>query len=172
LGRRKGEEKKGKKRKKEKGKKGGRSEDAPDLNRLLVVSDDDVDGEMGVDHAHLVGEAVGDTLDHVLDLGADGAEASNVLATSVPDDEADLVDGLEGLLGGNLGADRHGDVLGVLLTGKGEGCAMTMDGATAEEGRRGGGGAQRREKEDQRLIHPNSCGLKDHEPSGECHGDR
>lgn len=69
---------------------------------------------MSVDETHLVGEAVTDTLDHVLDLRADGAEASNVLAATVPDDELDLVDGLEGLLRRGEDADRHVDVLRVL----------------------------------------------------------
>jgi hypothetical protein len=86
----------------------------PDLDVLLVVRDDDVDGEMRVDETHLVGETETDTLDHVLDLGSDGAEASNVLASSVPDDELDLVDGGDSLLRGSDNTHRHANVLSVL----------------------------------------------------------
>lgn len=86
----------------------------PDLDRLLVTGDDDVDGEVSVDEAHLVGKAVADALDHVLDLRADRAEAGDVLAAAVPDDELDAVDRLERLLRGGKNADRHVDVLRVL----------------------------------------------------------
>lgn len=89
----------------------------PDLDGLLVVGDDDVDGEMGVDETHLVGETESNTLDHVLDLGSDGAKASNVLASSVPDDKLDLVDGGKSLLRGSDDTHRHVDMLSVLLEG-------------------------------------------------------
>lgn len=87
---------------------------------MLVARDDDVDGEMSVHEPHLVAEAVTNTLDHVLDGGADGAEASNVLASAVPDDEGDLVDLLLGGSVGNDNAHRHVDVLNVLREGKQE----------------------------------------------------
>lgn len=90
----------------------------PDLDGLLVVGDDDVDGEMGVDETHLVGETESNTLDHVLDLGSDGAKASNVLASSMPDDKLDLVDGGKSLLRGSDDTHRHVDMLSVLLMGK------------------------------------------------------
>lgn len=82
---------------------------------MLVVGDDNVDGEMGVDETHLVGETESNTLDHVLDLGSDGAKASNVLASSVPDDKLDLVDGGKSLLRGSDDTHRHVDMLSVLM---------------------------------------------------------
>jgi len=60
-----------------------------DLNRLLIISNNDVDGEMGIDETHLVLVTLGDTNDHVVDQRADGAEASNVLALAVPDSETE-----------------------------------------------------------------------------------
>lgn len=70
---------------------------------------------MGVDETHLVGKAVPDAGDHVLDDGADGAEARDVLPGAVPDDELDLVDGGDGLVRRGEDADRHVEVLQVLL---------------------------------------------------------
>ncbi len=56
----------------------------PDLHlpqpRVLALVDIDVDGEMGVDVAHLVLEALGHADDEVVDEGADGAESGDVLA--------------------------------------------------------------------------------------------
>jgi hypothetical protein len=104
---------------------------APDLDRLLVVGDDDVDREMGIDETHLVREPVTDAGDHVLDDAADGAEARDVLAGAVPDDELDLVDGLDGLVRGGEDADRHVGVLQVLLQGTaraGDGDNTGLDG--------------------------------------------
>lgn len=70
---------------------------------------------MGVDETHLVCETVADTLDHVLDGGADSTQAGDVLATSVPDDKLDLVDGRLGGGGGDGNAHGHVDVGEVLL---------------------------------------------------------
>lgn len=93
------------------------AEEVTDLNRVGLVVDDDVDGEMGVDETHLVSETVLNTLDHVLDLGSDRAQASNVLAASVPDNQADLLD-LVGRVGCRCDrTNRHGNVLGRLLEG-------------------------------------------------------
>jgi len=88
---------------------------SPDLDGLFVVRDDDVDGEMCVDETHLVGETETNTLDHVLDLRSHGAEASDVLASSVPDDELDLVDGGDSLLRGSDNTHRHVNVLSILI---------------------------------------------------------
>lgn len=67
--------------------------DVPDLNLekvgLLVLLNVDVDGEMRVDVAHLVLEALGDTDDQVVDEGSDCSESSDVLAVSVVDLDAD-----------------------------------------------------------------------------------
>jgi hypothetical protein len=63
--------------------------EVPDLDLpqigLGVLVEADVDGEMGVDVTHLVLEALGDTDDHVLDDGLDGAESGDVLANAVVD---------------------------------------------------------------------------------------
>lgn len=67
----------------------------PDLDlvaaSLGVLVDVDVDGEMGIDVAHLVLEALGDTNDQVVDDGADGAKSGDVLAAAVVDLDADNV---------------------------------------------------------------------------------
>lgn len=59
----------------------------PDLNSdqssFLIRGNVDVDGEMGVDVAHLVLEATGDTDDQVVDDCSDSAEGSDALAVSV-----------------------------------------------------------------------------------------
>lgn len=59
----------------------------PDLDlpqtRLLVLVQIDVDWEMGVDVAHLVLEALGNTDDQVVDKGADGSQGSDVLARAM-----------------------------------------------------------------------------------------
>lgn len=82
----------------------------PDLDLpvagLGVLVQVDVDGEMGIDVAHLVLEALGDTNDEVVDDGADGTESGNVLADAVVDLDADNV-----LLGGR---EVNGDVAQVL----------------------------------------------------------
>jgi hypothetical protein len=50
---------------------------------IVVLLNVDVDGEMGVDVAHLVLEALGDTNDQVVDERADGAESGDVLARAM-----------------------------------------------------------------------------------------
>lgn len=56
----------------------------PDFNiiaaSLAILINVDVDGEMGVDVAHLVLEAFGDANDQVVDDGAYCAESSDILA--------------------------------------------------------------------------------------------
>lgn len=68
---------------------------------LLVLLKVDVDGKMGVDVAHLVLEALGDTDDHVVDDGADGAQSGDILAVAVVDLDRD------GVLGGVAEADSQ-----------------------------------------------------------------
>lgn len=80
-----------------------------DLNDRLVVDDGDVDGEVRVGGAHLVLEALGHTSDHVLDMGAHGSNAGNVLAGTEPDGNVQLVLALAG--------DLDRDVVKVLLQG-------------------------------------------------------
>ena len=69
--------------------------DVPDLNLpeagLAVLLEVDVDGEMGVDVAHLVEEALGDADDHVVDEGADGAEGCDVLARAMVELDLDEI---------------------------------------------------------------------------------
>ena len=54
------------------------------LNGPVVVGEGDVDGEVCVDGAHLVAIALGDALDHVLDVRADRADGSDLLAHTEP----------------------------------------------------------------------------------------
>jgi len=93
---------------------------------LVVLVEVDVDGEMGVDVAHLVLEALGDTDNQVLNQGADGAETGNGLAGAVVDG-----DGNDILLG--LG-EANGHVAKVLdelaagsLDGDGPGLDVDLD---------------------------------------------
>ena len=79
---------------------------------LSVLLDVDVDGEMGVDVAHLVQEAAGNTDDQVVDDGADGAEGSDTLASTVVQLDRDDV-----LLGATEGNGNVGQVLDELATG-------------------------------------------------------
>lgn len=81
----------------------------PDLNLVNTVGvlvQVHVDGEMGVDVAHLVLEALGDTDDQVVDEGTDGSESGNGLADAMVD-----VDGDDVLL---WRAEGDGDVREVL----------------------------------------------------------
>lgn len=66
-----------------------------DFDAFLVIDDGDVDGEMAVGSAHLELESLGDTLDHVRDVGADGTDASQIFAFSEPNGNANFT----GLLG-------------------------------------------------------------------------
>lgn len=50
---------------------------------LGILLNIDVDGKMGVDVAHLVFKADGNTDDKVVDDGADGTEGSDALAGTV-----------------------------------------------------------------------------------------
>ena len=84
------------------------TEEVSDRDRLSTLTDDAVDGEMGVDGSHLVEESLGDTDDHVLDERSDGSEAGNVLSASVPDTQGDRVGLLDEL-------DVHVDVPDVLV---------------------------------------------------------
>lgn len=79
------------------------ADEVADLNLeeagLLVLLQVDVDGKMGVDVAHLVLEALGDTDNHVVNDGANGAQGSDVLAVAMVDLDGD------GVLGGVAEAD-------------------------------------------------------------------
>lgn len=61
-----------------------------DFNAFLVIDDGDVDGEMAVSRAHLELEALGDTLDHVGDVRADGTNAGQLLTFTEPDSNTDF----------------------------------------------------------------------------------
>ncbi len=100
------------------------STNVPDLNlveaSLLVLVHVDVDGEMGVDIAHFVLEALGNADDQVVDQCPDGTEGSDVLAVAMMDLDADNallrdaeVDGemakvLDELAAGSLDGDKSG----------------------------------------------------------------
>ena len=80
-----------------------------DLNRLFIVDDRQVDGKVGVGSTHLVLETDRHSLDHVGDVGADGADAGVVLAQAKPDTDRQL---------GGLGAFHlNRDVLKVAFKG-------------------------------------------------------
>lgn len=66
------------------------TQEVDDLDDLSVVTDGGRDGEVCVDKAHLVLESLGDTEDQVVDVRADGADASDVLLVSKPDLNNDL----------------------------------------------------------------------------------
>lgn len=73
----------------------GMVHNVPDLDlpnaRLRVLVQVDVDGEMGVDIAHLVLVALGDADDQVVDDRPDGAEGGDILAAAVVDLDVDDV---------------------------------------------------------------------------------
>jgi len=71
---------------------------------------------MGVHEAHLVDKAAGDARHHVLDVGADGADAGELFTGGPPEFHAEV-------LGVEL-ADVHVDV----FEGLGEGAAGAFDG--------------------------------------------
>merc|ERR1719309_150475 len=60
------------------------TQEVTDLYSLVVVSDNAVDGEMGIYSTHLVLESLGHTLNHVADVGADSAHSSHFLALAKP----------------------------------------------------------------------------------------
>ena len=89
-----------------------------------------IDGEMGVDEAHLVDEATGDSNNHVVDVGHDGPNASELLLGGEPEVKAELLaltdelkvhvgvlEAADELSTGSLDSDApgghsHGDALG------------------------------------------------------------
>lgn len=97
----------------------------PDLDlvdALRVLVQVDVDGEMGVDVAHLVLEALGDADDQVVQDGADGAEGGDVLADAVVD-----VDGNSVGLGLSEANGNVRQVLHQLATGALDGDLASLD---------------------------------------------
>ena len=79
------------------------TDEVADLNALLAIDNGQVDGEVSVGRAHLVLVALGDTLDHVLDVRADGADAGQVLVATEPHAQLQLVLASAGNLQGNEG---------------------------------------------------------------------
>ena len=65
------------------------SEEVTNFNCISVQRD--IDGEMRVYEAHLVDEAACDSHDHVVDVGADSADAGKLLAVGKPDVDADFL---------------------------------------------------------------------------------
>ncbi|GMT19707.1 hypothetical protein PFISCL1PPCAC_11004, partial [Pristionchus fissidentatus] len=74
------------------------SEEVTDLDRFSAVLEGDVDGEMGIHGTHLVTVSLGDSLDHVVDVGNNGADGGDLLAGSEPLADTDLVVSLLDLL--------------------------------------------------------------------------
>ena len=60
-----------------------------DLELLLILGDDNVDGEMCMYESHFVSEALGDTDEHVVDQGFDGGDGTSLLITTVPHLDSD-----------------------------------------------------------------------------------
>jgi len=54
------------------------------LGLLVLIGDSQVDGEVVVDETHLVGVSLGDSDDHVLDVGHNSAHAGQLLLSSPP----------------------------------------------------------------------------------------
>jgi len=83
----------------------------PDLDlkqtSVLVLLEVDIDGEMSVDVAHLVLEALGNTDDQVVDEGTDGSEGSDILSGTVVQFDVDDI-----LLGVREVDCQMGQVLG------------------------------------------------------------
>lgn len=67
------------------------AKEVADLDALVVTGNDEVNREMGIDSTHLVLEANRHALDHVHDSSLGRAEASKVLASTMPDDKLELV---------------------------------------------------------------------------------
>lgn len=95
------------------------TQEVTDLDTLAAVNDGNVNGEMGIDQTHAVTITLGGTGDHVVDVGADGTEARNLLGETIVQGNldllaiVDLVDGdrqvtevtLEGVTVGTLNGD-------------------------------------------------------------------
>lgn len=71
------------------------TQEVADFDGVALVVNDHVDRKVSIYVAHLVLEALGDTSDHVVDDGANGADSSNVLADAMVDNELELVLALE-----------------------------------------------------------------------------
>jgi len=61
-----------------------------DFDLLLVLGDDGSDGEMRMDKSHLVAEALGDSSDHVVDMGLDGGDGTSLSVAGIPHLDADV----------------------------------------------------------------------------------
>ena len=66
------------------------TEEVVDVDLLLIIRNEAVDGEVSIDKAHLVLVALGDAGDHVLDVGGDSADRRDGLAGGKPHLEVDL----------------------------------------------------------------------------------
>ena len=66
------------------------SQEVTDLDLLSLLVDGHVDGEVSVHESHLVAVSAGNSGDHVADVGADGADHSDVLVESEPEVDNNL----------------------------------------------------------------------------------
>ena len=60
------------------------AQEVTNLHKGSSLGDGAVDGEMGIDRTKFVLVAVGDALDHVLDVGADGAHCGQLFLLAEP----------------------------------------------------------------------------------------
>lgn len=103
------------------------ADEVADLNlpeaSVLALVDVDVDGEMRIDVAHLVLEALCHTNHHVVDDGLDGSQGGDILAVAVVDLDRD------GVLGGVAKVDGEmAEVLDELAAGTLDGDDAGLDG--------------------------------------------
>lgn len=87
------------------------TKEVTDLKALSITGKNQVDREMVVHGAHLVLEADGNTLEHVVNSSGGSTDASVVLTSTVPHNELHLV-----ALGALDKADVHRDVTQVLVS--------------------------------------------------------
>jgi len=87
------------------------AQEVTNLDRVSVILDNAVDGEMGVDGTHFVSEALGNTVNHVVDHTLDCPQACNMFPSSLPNSKRNF---------GTFALDQpdvHVDVLDVLCEG-------------------------------------------------------
>lgn len=96
-------------------------------NLHILTSQGNVDGEMGVHESHLVEESLRDTDEHVLNVRANGTDASELLTGGEPKIDADALGLNTFLIGGSEDTQVHVNVLEV--TGKFTTWSLDVDNA-------------------------------------------
>ena len=67
------------------------TKEVADLDLGAILVDSNVDGEVSVHKTHLVTVTMGNTGDHVLNVGTDGADDGNVLVETEPQIDDDFI---------------------------------------------------------------------------------